>query len=79
MVGDELVDLRTGKNGQHAMKGLFRQSVFDRLGRDPAMHWIVGGRAMTKAAASTSQMGHFKTGFLAADKNLTALAGLSGK
>ena len=69
VVGDELVDPRTGKNGQHAMKGLFRQSVFgrlggyedvndaDRLGRDPAMRWIVGGRAVAKAAASTSQMG----------------------
>ena len=32
VVGDELVDPRTGKNGQHAMKGLFRQSVFGRLG-----------------------------------------------
>ena len=32
MVGDELVDPRTGKNGQHAMTGLFRQSVFGRLG-----------------------------------------------
>ncbi len=32
MVGDELVDPRTGKNGQHAMKGLLRQSVFGRLG-----------------------------------------------
>ena len=54
MVGDELVDPRTGKNGQRAMKGLFRQSVFvrlggyedvndaDCLGRDPAMRWIVG-------------------------------------
>ena len=48
MVGDELVDPRTGKNGQHALTGLFRQSVFgrlggyedvndaDHLGRDPA-------------------------------------------
>ena len=90
MIGDELVDPRTGKNGQHAMKGLFRQSVFgrlggyedvndaDRLGRDPAMRWIVGGRAVAKAAASTSQMGRFETEFLATDENLTALAGLSG-
>ena len=31
-VGDELVDPCTGKNGKHAMKGLFRQSVFGRLG-----------------------------------------------
>jgi hypothetical protein len=91
VVGDELVDPRTGKNGQHAMKGLFRQSVFgrlggyedvndaDRLGRDPAMRWIVGGRAVAKAAASTSQMGRFETEFLATDENLTALAGLSGQ
>jgi hypothetical protein len=34
----------------------------DRLGRDPAMHWVVGDRAVTKSAASTSQMGHFETG-----------------
>ena len=91
MVGDELVDPRTGKNGQHALTGLFRQSIFDRLGgyedvndadrlgRDPAMRWIVGGRAVAKAAASTSQMGHFETEFLAADENLAALADLSGQ
>ena len=54
MVGDDLVDPRTGKNGRHALTGLFRQSVFgrlggyedvndaDRLGRDPAMRWVVG-------------------------------------
>ncbi len=53
------------------MTGLFRQSVFghlggyedvndaDRLGRDPAMRWIVGGRAAAKQAASTSQVGRF--------------------
>ena len=91
MVGDELIDPRTGKNGQHALTGLFRQSVFgrlggyedvndvDRLGRDPAMRWIVGGRAVAKAAASTSQMGRFETEFLAADENLAALADLSGQ
>src|SRR3990170_5987316 len=91
MVGDQLVDPRTGKNGQHAMAGLFRQSVFgrlggyedvndaDRLGRDPAMRWIVGGRAVAKAAASTSQMGRFETEFLAADENLAALADLCGQ
>ncbi len=56
MAGHELVDPRTGKNGRHAMTGLFRRSVFGRLGgheyvsdadrpgRDPAMRWIVGGR-----------------------------------
>ena len=91
MAGDELVDPRTGKNGQHALTGLFRQSVFgrlsgyedvndaDRLGRDPAMRWVVGGRAVAKQAASTSQMGRFETEFLAADENLAALADLSGQ
>jgi len=91
MVDDKLVDPRTGKNGQHAMTGLFRQSVFgrlggcedvndaDRLGRDPAMRWIVGGRAIAKQAASTSQMGRFETEFLAGDANLAALADLSGQ
>ena len=51
------------------MTGQFRQSVFgrlggyedvndaDRLGRDPAMRWIVGGKAIEKQAASASQMG----------------------
>ena len=91
MVGDELIDPRTGKNGQHALTGLFRQSVFgrlggyedvndaDRLGRDPAMRWIVVGRAVARAAASASQMGRFETEFLAADENLAALADLSGQ
>jgi hypothetical protein len=32
----------------------------DRLGRDPAMRWIVGGRAVTEHAASTSQMGRLR-------------------
>ena len=62
MAGDELVDPRTGRNGQHGLTGLFRQSVFgrlggyedvndaDRLGRDPAMRWIVGGRAFADEA-----------------------------
>jgi hypothetical protein len=90
IAGDRLVDPRTGKNGQHGMVGLFRQSTFgrlggyedvndaDRLGHDPAMRWIVGGGAVTKQAASASQMGRFETEFLAADDNLAALADLSG-
>jgi Transposase DDE domain group 1 len=91
MVGDQLVDPRTGKNGQHAMTGLFCQSVFgrlggyedvndaDRLGRDPAMRWIVGGRAVTKQGASTSQMGRFETEVLTRAENLVALADLPGR
>jgi len=91
IVGDALVDPRTSKNGQHAMTGLFRQSVFgrlggyedvndaDRLGRDPAMRWIVGGRPVAKQGASTSQMGRFETEVLTRAENLVALADLPGR
>ena len=90
IAGERLIDPRTGKNGQHGMTGQFRQSTFgrlggyedvndaDRLGRDPAMRWIVGGHAVAKQAASASQMGRFETEFLATDDNLAALADLSG-
>ncbi len=83
-------DSRTGKNGWHGITGQFRQSVFgrlggyddvndaDRLGRDPAMRWIVGGKAIERQAASTSQMGRFKTAHLASDENFAALTDLSG-
>jgi Transposase DDE domain group 1 len=51
----------------------------DRLGRDPAMRWIVGGRAVMDHAASTSQMARFETGAMTSAENLTALAALSGR
>src|SRR6202049_1331276 len=91
MAGDALSDARTGKNGQHALVGMLRQSVFGRLAgyedvndaqrlrHDPAMRWIVGGKAASDAAASPSQMGRFETRWLTAEKNLSALANLSGK
>jgi hypothetical protein len=85
-----LVDGRTGRNHRHDLVCMLRQSVFGRLagyedvndagrlGRDPAMRWIVGGKAVERDAASTSQMGRFETEGFASDKNLAALAGLSG-
>ena len=83
-------DSRTGKNGWHGMTGQFRQSVFGRLGgyddvndagrlgRDPAMRWIVGGKAIERQAASTSQMGRFETELLATDENVEALVDMNG-
>jgi hypothetical protein len=50
----------------------------DRLGRDPAMRWIVGGKAVERQAASTSQMGRFETELLATDENLVTLSNLPG-
>ena len=73
MAGETLADARTGKNGRHALVGLLRQSVFgrlagyedvndaERLRHDPAMRWIVGGKAAQGCGASPSQMGRFET------------------
>ena len=91
MAIERLADARTGKNGRHALVGLLRQSVFgrlagyedvndaERLRHDPAMRWIVGGKAAQGRAASPSQMGRFETQWLAASMNLSALADLSGQ
>ena len=91
MASETLADARTGKNGRHALAGLFRQSVFgrlagyedvndaERLRHDPAMRWIVGGKAAHGFAASPSQMGRFETQWLAAPANLSALSDLSGQ
>src|ERR687884_509186 len=91
IAGEVLTDTRTGANGRHALVGQFRQSVFgrlagyedvndaDRLAHDPAMRWIVGGRAVTGQAASTSQMGRFETEVLVQEANLSGLCDLSGR
>ena len=63
MAGEALADVRTGKNGRHALVGMLRQSIFgrlagyedvndaERLRHDPAMRWVVGGKAAGKAAS----------------------------
>ena len=91
MAGETLADARTDKNGRHALAGLFRQSIFgrlagyedvndaERLRHDPAMRWIVGGKAAIGRAASESQMGRFETRWLTVEKNLSALSDLSGQ
>src|SRR6266576_656416 len=91
MAGESVADARTGRSGRHALVGMLRQSVFgrlagyedvndaERLRHDPAMRWIVGGKAAQRSAASPSQMGRFETQWLAAPENLSALADLSGQ
>ena len=87
---DAICDHRAGRNGWHGVIGLLRQPVYgrlagyedvndaDRLGRDPAMRWIVGGKAVERGGASTSEMGRFETELPATDDNLAAPAQLSG-
>src|ERR1700733_527361 len=91
LAGERPADARPGKNGRHALVGMLRQAVFgrlagyedvndaERLRHDPAMRWIVGGKAASGCAASASQMGRFETRWLTAEKNLSALTDLSGQ
>jgi hypothetical protein len=83
-------DSRRGKNTQRTLLAMLRQAVYGRLAGyedvndaerlrvDPAMRRVVGGRANTKEAASTSEMSRFETEWLSSRENLTALMNLSG-
>ena len=87
----DLFDFRTGGNIQHSMKALLRQSIYsrlagyedvndaDRLSVDPVMRHVVGGRAIDRQAASTSEVARFETDILTHPDNLTALMNMPGQ
>jgi Transposase DDE domain group 1 len=93
MAADSLCDSRVGRNKQHQLAPLLRQSIYGRLAGyedvndaerlriDPAMRHVVGGRASQpeKQAASMSEVGRFETEMLSERRNLTALTDLSGE
>src|SRR5215218_10215880 len=68
LAGEVLADACANQGSRHTLIAQVRQSVFgrlagyedvndaDRLGRDPGIRWVVGGRAVTQTAASASQM-----------------------
>ena len=90
-VACELRDNRTGKNTQHSVRALLRQSIYGRLAGyedtndaerlcvDPAMRQVVGGRAKDKTAGSVSQMGRFETEILTQPQNLKVLMSQPGQ
>jgi len=84
-------DSRTGRNIQHDITALLRQSVYsrlagyedvndaDRLSVDPTMRRITGKKIDRKNAASANTMGRFETQMLSVQDNLKALSKVNGR
>jgi len=89
MAGEELSEMRTGRNVQHELAGLLRQSVYARLAgyedvndqealtRDPAMRAAVGRKALEKNAASSQTVSRFETEILTQEENIEALSSIN--
>jgi len=86
MAGDFICEARTGRNVQHELAGLLKQSVYARLAgyedvndqealtRDPAMRAVVGRNALERNAASLQTVSRFETEILTLEENIEALA-----
>ena len=86
-----LQESRGGRNVQHRLVGLLRQSVYsrlagyedtndaERLAQDPTMRIIVGRRDTDRSAASTNTMSRFETEVLTQDGNVEGLDRLNAE
>ena len=86
-----LQERRGGRNVQHQLVPLLRQSVYsrlagyedtndaERLAQDPAMRVIVGRRGPERKAASTNTMSRFETEVLTEEENLEGLARMNAQ
>ena len=84
-----LQETHGGRNVQHEMVPLLRQSVYRRLAgyedtsdavrlaKDPAMQAVVGRCAMEKQAASSNTLSRFETETLVTEENLRGLEQLN--
>ena len=88
IAGQYLEDNRHGKNIQHEMVGLLRQSIYSRLGgyedindaeglrKDPGMRAVIGERALEKAGAGETTVGRFEKEILLEGNNTSKLDGI---
>jgi len=86
-----LRETRGGRNVQHELVPLLRQSVYSRLAgyedtndatrlaRDPAMQAVVSRRTLEKQAASTNTLSRFETEVLVTEENLRGLRRLNAE
>ena len=86
-----LRETRGGRNVQHELVPLLRQSVYSRLAgyedtndavrlaRDPAMQAVVGRRSLEKQVASTNTLNRFETEVLVTGENLRGLEQLNAQ
>ena len=86
-----LRETRGGRNVQHELTPLLRQSVYARLAgyedtndavrlaKDPAMQAVVRHRALEKQAASTNTLSRFETEVLVTEENLRGLRQLNAE
>ena len=88
---DYLQESRAGRNIQHHLAPLLRQSIYSRLAgyddtndaqrlaQDLAMRIVVGWQGTERNAASTSEMGRFETELMTQENNLQGLAQMNAQ